>query len=175
MAPSCTVEYARSRSIVPSTEPVSVVDDREDVRARRAEAEARRGVVAPGPDVAGLRLLQLGMLGRTPQGLGAEDLGVRLVERRLERGGRDVPVEDAWVLVVEDRGLDAASEQRLGLSHEVLVERVVARDEDGEPVARRPARPHCWRRLATVPGKPTEITAVEQRRRRCRARARSSR
>ena len=27
------------------------------------------------------------------------------------------------------------------------------------PCPRRPARPHCWRMLATVPGKPTEITA----------------
>ena len=43
-------------------------------------------------------------------------------------------VEDARVRVVEDRRLDAAAEQRLGLAHEVLVERVLARDEHGEPV-----------------------------------------
>ena len=30
------------------------------------------------------------------------------------------------------------------------------------PWPRRPARPHCWRRLATVPGKPTEIDRVQQ-------------
>src|SRR5438094_1433517 len=43
-------------------------------------------------------------------------------------------VEDAVVLVVEDRGLDPSAEQRLRLAHEVLVERVLAGDEDGEPV-----------------------------------------
>ena len=45
-----------------------------------------------------------------------------------------MPVEHARVLVVEDRRLDAAAEKRLGLAHEVLVERVLAGDEDGEPV-----------------------------------------
>ena len=30
------------------------------------------------------------------------------------------------------------------------------------PSLRRPARPHCWRRLATVPGKPDRDGAVEQ-------------
>ena len=47
-------------------------------------------------------------------------------------------VEDARVRVVEDRRLDAAAEQRLGLAHEVLVERVLARDEHGEAVAAPP-------------------------------------
>ena len=75
------------------------------------------------------------MLGGAPEGLGAEDLRVLVVERRLEGGGRDVAVEHALVLVVEDRRLDPAAEQRLGLAHEVLVERVLARDQDGEPVA----------------------------------------
>ncbi len=43
-------------------------------------------------------------------------------------------VQDTVVRVVEDRRLDAPAEQRLRLAHEVLVERVFARDEDGEPV-----------------------------------------
>ena len=44
-------------------------------------------------------------------------------------------VEDARILVVEDGGLDSAAEQRLRLAHEVLVERVLARDHDREAVA----------------------------------------
>ena len=74
------------------------------------------------------------MLGGPAERLGAEDLGVRVVERRLERGGGHVPVEHARVLVVEDRRLHAPSEQGLRLAHEVLVERVLARDEDGQAV-----------------------------------------
>src|SRR5262249_45346093 len=68
------------------------------------------------------------------EGFGAEDLGIRLVQRRLEGGGGNVPVEHARVLVVEDRGLDAAAEECGRLAHEVLVERVLARDEDRQPV-----------------------------------------
>ena len=81
------------------------------------------------------------MLGRTAEGLGAENLRVRLVDRSLEGGCRDVPVEDPAVLVIEDRRFDAAAEQGLGLAHEVLVERVLACDEDGEalPPAAGPA------------------------------------
>src|SRR4029079_2470427 len=65
----------------------------------------------------------------------AEGLSIAVVERRLEGGGEDVAVEDARVLVVEDRRFHAALEQRLGLAHEVLVERVLARDEHCEPMA----------------------------------------
>ena len=46
-----------------------------------------------------------------------------------------MPVEHARVRVVEDRRLHAPAEQRVGLAHEVLVERVLARDQHGEPVA----------------------------------------
>ena len=50
-------------------------------------------------------------------------------------------VEDARILVVEDRGLDSAAEQRLRLAHEVLVERVLARDHArrARGLAARPA------------------------------------
>ena len=73
--------------------------------------------------------------------LRAERLGVVLVERRLERGREHVRVEDARVRVVEDRGLDAAREQRLGLAREELVERVLARDEHREPAPAPPGAP----------------------------------
>ena len=43
--------------------------------------------------------------------------------------------EDARVRVVEDRRLDPPAEQLVGLAHEVLVERVLGRDEHGEAVA----------------------------------------
>ena len=45
-----------------------------------------------------------------------------------------MPVEHARVRVVENRGLDAPAEQRVGLAHEVLVECVLARDQNREPV-----------------------------------------
>ena len=73
---------------------------------------------------------------RAPRGRGSS--ASTLVERRLERGRADVPGEDARVRVVEDRGLDAPPEQHVGLAHEVLVERVLARDEHGEAVAAAP-------------------------------------
>jgi hypothetical protein len=106
-------------------------DDREDVRARRAQAEAPGGIVATRPDVAGFGALQLRVLSGAAQCLGAEDVGVVVVERRLEGGCGDVPVEDARVLVVQDGRLDAAVEQHLRLAHEVLVEGVIGGDEDG--------------------------------------------
>ena len=43
-------------------------------------------------------------------------------------------VEDSRVGVVEDGRLDPPAEERLGLAHEELVERVLAGDEDGEAV-----------------------------------------
>ena len=46
--------------------------------------------------------------------------------------------EDARVRVVEDRRLDAPAEQLLRLAHEVLVERVLGRDEHREAVAAPP-------------------------------------
>ena len=47
-------------------------------------------------------------------------------------------VEDARVCVIEDRRLDLPAQERLGLPHEVLVERVLARDEDRKPVSASP-------------------------------------
>ena len=65
----------------------------------------------------------------------AERGAVVVVHRRLKRGRGDVTVEHARVRVVEDRRLDPPSEQRLGLAHEVLVERVLGGDEEREAVA----------------------------------------
>ena len=62
-----------------------------------------------------------------------------VVQRRLERGGEDVRVEDPRVRMVEDRGLDPAREERVRLAREELVERVVGGDEDRE-AAVAPAR-----------------------------------
>src|SRR6516225_10083943 len=42
--------------------------------------------------------------------------------------------EHPGVRVVQDRRLDSAAKELAGLTHEVLVERVLRRDEDGEPV-----------------------------------------
>ena len=61
-----------------------------------------------------------------------------LVEGRLERRREDVAVEHARVGMVEDGGLDLPPHQRLRLAHEELVEGVLARDEDGEPMASPP-------------------------------------
>jgi len=58
-----------------------------------------------------------------------------LIGRRHEVGARDV-----WVVEVDDRLLDGAREQSLGLAHEVLVERVLAGDEHG-PAVPGPAGP----------------------------------
>ena len=75
-----------------------------------------------------------GTCGARSSASGAERRGVAVVDRRLERGRRDVAVEHARVRVVEDRRLDAPVEQRLRLAHEVLVERVLGGDEDREAV-----------------------------------------
>ena len=82
-----------------------------------------------------------GSSARAAKRLGAERLRVAVVERRLEGGGEDVRVEDPRVRVVEDRCLDAAGEQCVGLAREELVERVLARDEDREAAVAPPGPP----------------------------------
>ena len=77
---------------------------------------------------------QLRDVRRALERLGAERRGVAVVDRGLERGRGDVPVEHARVRVVEDRRLDVPLEQRRRLAHEVLVERVLRGDEDREAV-----------------------------------------
>ena len=73
-----------------------------------------------------------------------------------------MPVEDPRVRVVEDRRLDAAGEQRLRLAHEELVERVVARDEHGEPAPATPGAPPLLAQRRDGAGEADRDRAVEQ-------------
>ena len=119
----------------PRTAPVSastIVNESGLVGAKR---RARCGVVAAAPDEAGLRPSKLREVGRALEGGVTEGRAVGVVEGRLVGGGQDVAVEDAVIRVVEDRRLDSPAEQRLRLAHEVLVERVLAGDENREPVS----------------------------------------
>ncbi len=88
--------------------------------------------------------------------------GVVLVERPLERGGEHVRVEDARIRVVENRCLDPSREQRVGLAHEELVERVLAGDEDGEPPALAPGAPPLLPERGDRPREADRDRAVEQ-------------
>ncbi len=64
--------------------------------------------------------------------------------------------------MVEDRGLDLPVDQRLGLPHEVLVERVLARDEDREPVPAPPCATPLLLERRHRPGEADRDRAVEQ-------------
>ncbi len=110
------------------------VHHEERVGRGRAQRDARGRCVLAGPDPAARGVAQLRHVRRALERLRAERRGVAVVDRGLERGRRDVPVEHARVGVVEDRRLDASLEQRRRLAHEVLVERVLRGDEDREAV-----------------------------------------
>ena len=138
------------------------VDDGERVEVAGAQRHPRGRVVLPRPHPAGRRLLQLGQLGRPLERLRAERLRVRLVDRPLEGRGEDVPVEHARVRVVEDRRLDRPREQRLRLAHEVLVERVLARDQDGEPGAAAAGPAPLLPQRRDRPGEADRDRAVER-------------
>ena len=69
----------------------------------------------------------------------AEDLRVVLGERELVRRAAEMRVEDVRVGVIYERRLVRPSEKRVGVGHEVLVERVVAGDQDRERSAARPS------------------------------------
>ena len=71
-------------------------------------------------------------------------------------------VEDARILVVEDRRFDAPAEQRSRLAHEVLVERVLARDEHREPVAAPSRAAPLLPQRGDGPGEADRDHAVEQ-------------
>ena len=81
---------------------------------------------------------QLGQLRGPLERLVPERRAIRVVDRRLERGREHVAVEHARIRVIEDRRLHPPAEQRLRLAHEVLVERVVRRDEHRQPVTLPP-------------------------------------
>ena len=148
------------------------VDDRERLGVARAQRDARGRIVAPLPDVAGGRALELRELGgalRAPRARASSASAV--VERRLERGGEDVRVEDPRVRVVEDRRLDPAREERVRLACEELVERVLARDEDCEPASR--AAPRVPTAGAATRSCPGSRPRSHSRGGRCRSRARA--
>src|SRR5581483_1383755 len=66
------------------------------------------------------------------------------------------------VCVVEDRRLDTAPEQLARLAHEVLVERVLAPDEDREAVAAAPRAAPLLPERRDRAGKPDRDDRVEQ-------------
>jgi hypothetical protein len=79
------------------------------------------------------------------------------------RGAEQVAQVDLLVLVVQDRRLDGALEELVGMPAEELVERVVARRRTRPARGpRRPARPHIWRSEATGAGKVMQIAASER-------------
>ena len=119
-------------------------------------------VVAALPDVARRRPLELGQDGGAVERVRPERLGVRLVDRRLEGGGEHVRVEDPGVRVVDDRGLDPTGEERVRLAREELVERVLARDEHGEPAPASPGAPPLLPQRRDRAGEADGDRAVEQ-------------
>ena len=137
---------------------------------------ARGRVVPPGPDPARRRALELG------EGGGALERGVaEHVARRPRPAGASKAAESTWPSRTRGlspsrmRRLDAPPEQRLGLAHEVLVERVLARDQHREAVA-APARRGPTAGGARRPCRGSRRRSPRRARRcRCRARARRSR
>ena len=139
------------------------VDHRERVGARRAQRDAGGRVVAArprrSPPACG------GSSGSSAARSSATSPSTsrsRVVERRLEGGRPDVAVEHARVRVVEDRRLDPPPEQRLRLAHEVLVERVLARDEDRQAVAAPPGAAPLLAEARHRAGEAGRDHAVEQ-------------
>ena len=92
---------------------------------------------------------------------GPSVVGVGLGQRPLVGGRVDVRVEDPGVRVVEPGRLDPPLEQRLGLAHEELVERVLARHEDREPVPAAPGPAPLLAQRGDGAGKPDRDRAVE--------------
>ena len=134
-APSCTVEYARSCSTRPSSAPVlASITVNASAEAERSGARAAGSSFPAQTQPRGV-CRSSGTCGGALERLVAERRAVVVVHRRLERGRGDVAVEHARVRVVEDRRLDTPAEQRLGLAHEVLVERVLRCDEHREAVS----------------------------------------
>ena len=130
----------------------------------RAQRDARGRVVAAGPDVAGAAsCFSSGSIGRPLERRVAEHLAVarrRAAPRTPRRGrGRRARAGSRGRGSPPRRGARAAprgSRMKYWSSASSLA------TSTASPCPRRPARPHCWRSDATVPGKPTEIDAVEQ-------------
>ena len=142
----------RSRSLAHTSFPYLFVDatylkarvdgrvvSRAVVIATGVTADGGREVLGPARDVEAAGALS--ELAGAHEPLGgrlagrAEVLLVGGLERALVRGAQHVLGVDLLVLAVEDRVLDGAVEELVGVAAEELVERVVARDVDGEPAA----------------------------------------
>ena len=139
------------------------VDDRERVGLVERSGDARGGVVAcrPRRSPPSCRFSS-GSAAARSSASGPSVAASRSSSGASNAAERHVPVEDARVRVVEDRRLDAAPEQRLGLAHEVLVERVLARDEHGEPVAAPAGPAPLLAQARDGPGEADRDGAVEQ-------------
>src|SRR5262249_61861853 len=79
-----------------------------------------------------------------------------------EGGGQDGPGERAGIWVAENRGRDATAEQRLGLAHEVLIERVLAGDEDRQTMSPPAGATPLLAQAGHRPWKPDGDDRVEQ-------------
>ncbi len=141
------------------------VDDGDRFRAGRAQRHAPGRVVASAPDDARRRPAQLASLHERLGPLersSAERLAVAIVQRPLEGGREHVAVEDPWVRVVEDGSLDSPLEQRLGLAHEELVERILAGHEHGETVTSPAGAPPLLTEARNRAREPDGDSAVEE-------------
>ena len=146
----------------PEQGPRLALDHGERLHVARAQRDAGGRVVAPLPDEAGRRALELGQLRRAAERLGAERFGVRVVQRRLEGGSEHVRVEDPRVRVVEDRRLDASRQERVRLAREELVERVLAGDQHREARCATSGPPPLLPQRRDRPGKADRDRAVEE-------------
>ena len=131
------------------------VDDRDAVAARRVRSDTAGGreLVGAARDVACRRGARAGRpvaderSRRSSRQRGPERLGVGRLQRPLVRRAQQVRGVDLLVLVVEDRRLDRAVEELVGVAAEELVERVLAGDVDRQPAPAAPgAAPHLAQR-----------------------------
>src|SRR5512133_3117657 len=79
------------------------IDQRESIGGRGTEREARRGIIATGPHVAGLRPLEVARLDqgfRALESLRPEEGRIALVQGSLEGRRANMAVEDTWVRMV---------------------------------------------------------------------------
>ena len=91
----------------------------------------------------------------------AEDLVVLVGQRQLVGGGEQVAGGDLLAFVVEDRRLDRAVDELVGVAAEELVERVLAGDVDGEPAAAAARPPPHLAQARDRPGEGDADRGVE--------------
>src|SRR5271168_2338393 len=125
------------------------VDDREALGRGRAQRDLGGGVASGLAGYVGAGFPRrsarpAAQLARGEQNLGVglparpEELGVSTGQRPLVRGAQKMAAEDQRALVVEDRRLDGALQEVVGVTAEELVERVLARDVHRETPSATP-------------------------------------